>query len=59
MRKYRIEHRYPCYNGGYIPYDGYFVQKFKEGFFVDKWVDIKGFGDRKNAEELLKILKGK
>ena len=59
MTKYRIEHRYPCYpNGGCIPYDGYFVQKLKEGFFVDKWVDIKGFGDRKKAEELLKILKG-
>ena len=57
MAKYRIEHRYPCYaNGGYIPHDGYFVQKLKEGFFYDKWVDIKGFGDRKMAEELLKIL---
>lgn len=58
MAKYRIEHRYPCYaNSGCIPYDGYFVQKLEEGFFTDKWVDIKGFGDRKKAEELLKILK--
>lgn len=59
MTKYRIKHRYPCYaNGSCIPYDGYFVQKLKEGFFTDKWFDIKGFGDRKKAEELLKILKG-
>ena len=59
MTKYRIEHRYPCYpGGGCIPYDGYFVQKLKEGFFTDEWLDIKGFGDRKKAEELLKMLKG-
>ena len=58
MAKYRIEHRYPCYaNGGCIPYDGYFVQKLEERFFTDKWIDIKGFGDRERAEELLKILK--
>lgn len=58
MAKYRIEHRYPCYaNGGCIPHDGYFVQKLEEGFFTDKWVDIKGFGDRERAEELLEILK--
>ena len=30
MAKYRIEHRYPCYNGGCIPYDGYFVQKLEK-----------------------------
>lgn len=60
MAKYRIDHRYPCYaNGGCIPYDGYFVQRLEEGFFFDKWVDIKGFGDRERAEELLEILKGK
>lgn len=59
MAKYRIDHRYPCYaNGGCIPYDGYFVQRLEEGFFCDKWVDIKGFGDRERAEELLEILKG-
>jgi hypothetical protein len=35
MPKYRIEHRYPCYHGGgCIPYDGYFVQVLKEGFFT-------------------------
>ena len=58
MAKYRIEHRYPCYaNGGCIPYDGYFVQKFEKGILTDRWVDIKGFGDKKKAEELLEILK--
>ena len=33
-------------------------RNLKKGFFTDKWVDVKGFGDKKNAEELLKILKG-
>jgi hypothetical protein len=56
MAKYRIEHRYPCYNGGCIPYDGYFVQKLEEGFFTGKWVDIKGFDTQERAKELLKIL---
>lgn len=42
----------------FIPYDGYFVQVLKEDFFIEKWVDIKGFGDKERAEELLKILKG-
>ena len=55
MPRYRIEHRYPCYpGGGCIPYDGYFVQVLQEGFFTDKWVDVKGFGDREIAEKLLK-----
>ena len=58
MAKYRIEHRYPCYvNGGCIPYDVYFVQKLEEGFFRDKWVDIKGFGDKERAQQLLDLLK--
>ena len=58
MAKYRIEHRYPCYvNGGCIPYDAYFVQKLEEGFFRDKWVDIKGFGDKERAQQLLDLLK--
>lgn len=57
MPRYRIEHRYPCYPGGCcIPYDGYFVQVLQERFFTDKWVDVKGFGDRENAEKLLKAL---
>lgn len=57
MAKYRIEHRYPCYNGGCIPHDGYFVQVLKEEIFTYNWVDIKGFGDRKSAEKLLNSLK--
>lgn len=60
MVRYRIDQRYPCYvRGCCIPYDGYFVQVLKEGLFYDKWVDVKGFGDKKKAEELFKILKGK
>ena len=57
MAKYRIEHRYPYYNGC-IPIDIWVVQRLQRGFFSDKWVDIKGFGDRERAEELLNILKG-
>ena len=46
-----------CYpGGGCIPYDGYFVQVLQEGFFTDKWVDVKGFGERESAEKLLKAL---
>lgn len=56
MTRYRIQNKYPCYNGGCIPYDGYFVQVLQEGFFYNKWVDIKGFDNRKRAEELLKQL---
>ena len=59
MARYRIEHRYPCYaKGGCIPYDGYFVQVLKESLFGDIWVDIKGFGNKENAENLLNLLKG-
>ena len=55
---YRIQARYPVYvGGGCIPYTIFFVQKLEEGFFCDRWVDIKGFEDRKKAEALLKILK--
>ena len=57
MARYRIEQRYPCYpGGGCIPYDGYFVQVLQKGIFTNKWVDIKGFGDRESAEKLLKAL---
>jgi len=38
------------------PYDGYFVQVLQEGFFTNKWIDVKGFGDRESAEKLLKLL---
>jgi hypothetical protein len=32
------------------------VQVLREGFFADKWVDVKGFVDRESAEKLLKAL---
>ena len=53
--KYRIKTKFPCYYGVF-PVTGYFVQRLEEGFFRDKWVDVKGFGSCKDAEELLKIL---
>lgn len=53
--KYRIETKFPCYDGVF-PVTGYFVQKLEEGFLRDKWVDIKGFGTRREAEELKRIL---
>lgn len=59
MAKYRIEHRYPCYAGGCIPHDGYFVQVLKEGFLTDKWVDITGFTKLEKAIKLKKILESK
>ena len=55
MAKYRIEHRYPYYNGC-IPIDIWFVQRLQRGFFSDKWVDVKGFDTPERAKELLKIL---
>ena len=55
MARYRIEHRYPYYYGC-IPIDIRVVQVLKEGLFVDKWVDIKGFDTYKRAKELLEIL---
>lgn len=56
-KRYRIQHRYPCYSrGGWMPHDGYFVQVLKEGLFIDRWVDVKGFDSRKKAEELIKTL---
>lgn len=53
--KYRIITKFPCYNGVW-PITGYFVQRLEEGWLCDKWVDIKGFDRRQDAEELLKIL---
>ena len=55
MAKYRIEHRYPYYNGC-IPIDIWVVQRLQRGFFFGKWVDIKGFDTPERAKELLKIL---
>ena len=59
MKKYRIEHRYPCYGGGCIPYDGYFVQVRKKGVLSDEWIDITGFTNREKAEKLKKMLEDK
>lgn len=53
--KYRITTKFPCYNGVF-PITGYFVQRLEEGFFRDKWVDVKGFDRLKDAEDLIKIL---
>lgn len=53
--KYRIKTKFPCYDGVF-PVTGYFVQRLEEGFFRDKWVDVKGFGSREEAEDLLEIL---
>lgn len=53
--KYRITTKFPCYHGVW-PITGYFVQRLEEGWLSDKWVDIKGFDRRQDAEELLKIL---
>lgn len=58
MSEYRIQTRYPVYPGnGCIPFVGFFVQVFVPGLFKGKLVDIKGFADQKQAEELLKHLK--
>ena len=57
MARYRIVSKYPCYNGC-IPFTGYFVQVLREGLFIDKWVDIKGFDTYERAEELKKQLEG-
>lgn len=42
---------------GCIPVTVYMVQKHVEGFIFDKWVDVKGYSDKRKAEELVKILK--
>lgn len=55
--QYRIEPRYPCYiNGGCLPNTCYFVQVLKEGFFLSRWVDIKGFATKKEAQKFKKKL---
>ena len=55
---YRIISIYPYYKG-YIPITIWMVQRLQEGWLYDKWVNIKGYEDRKKAEQLLKMLKGK
>ena len=55
---YRISSEYPVYvGGGCIPYTIHYVQKLEEGWLCDKWVNIKGFEDRRKAEALLKLLR--
>lgn len=44
-----------AYNGC-LPITAYMVQKYVSGFFGGKWVNIKGFEDRRKAELLLKTL---
>lgn len=42
---------------GCIPITVYMVQKHVGGFIFGKWVNIKGYSDKRKAEELVKILK--
>lgn len=55
---YRLVSLYPYYNGC-IPITVYMVQKLEEGWLCDKWVNVKGYEDKKKAEQLLKLLKGR
>ena len=42
---------------GCIPVTVYMVQKYVEGFIFGKWVNIKGFSDKKKAYALMSLLK--
>ena len=42
---------------GCIPVTVYMVQKHVGHFPFDKWVNIKGFQDKKKAEALMSLLK--
>lgn len=44
-----------AYNGC-IPVTVYMVQKHVESFLFGKWVNIKGFSDKKKAVELMALL---
>lgn len=44
-----------AYNGC-IPVTVYMVQKRVGGFLFGKWVNIKGFSDKKKAVELMSLL---
>ena len=44
-----------AYNGC-IPVTVYMVQKHVESFLFGKWVNIKGFSDKKKAVELMDLL---
>ena len=54
---YRLVSLYPYYKGC-IPITVHMVQKLEEGWLCDKWVNVKGYEDKKKAEQLLKLLKG-
>ena len=45
-----------AYNGC-IPVTVYMVQKYVGGSIFGKWVNIKGFQDKKKAVELMSLLK--
>ena len=45
-----------AYNGC-IPVTVYMVQKYVGGSIFGKWVNIKGFSDKKKAVELMSLLK--
>ena len=42
---------------GCIPVTVYMVQKYVGGSIFGKWVNIKGFHDKKKAEALMSLLK--
>lgn len=55
--KYRITTTFPVYfNGDCLPSTGYVLQVLQEGFFRDKWVEVKTFAKKENAEKMLKML---
>lgn len=41
---------------GCIPVTVFMVQKYVEGIVFGKWVNIKGFSDKKKAEALMSLL---
>ena len=41
---------------GCIPVTVYMVQKYVGGCIFGKWVNIKGFSDKKKAEALMSLL---
>lgn len=55
MTRYRVQHKYPYYNGC-IPIDVWIVQKLERGLFSDKWVNIKGFDTPEKAQQLCDLL---
>jgi len=55
MARFRVQHVYPYYNGC-IPIDVWIVQKREEGFFGDKWTNVKGFDNPEKANKLCELL---